>query len=251
MLQTRDIQLGCYEIFKEFDRFCRNNNLRYYLLGGTMLGAIRHKGFIPWDDDMDVGMPREDYEKLLRVRGHFEEKGIAVKNSNTEKNYSYDFTKMTRTVDGADVELFLDIFPLDGCPYVSPKKIKGYYTRFDTLRMMKNSHFMTLENKNAVKKVLVCLLRLNSLKKYLKVMDKYLKRNGFDDSAAVGNFSGHWREKEIMPKHIYGTPTLVEFEGKMYYGVENPDAYLTAMYGDYMKIPPEKERLTHFNLGEE
>ncbi len=66
------IQQGCFEIFKEFDLFCRIHNLRYYLLGGTMLGAIRHKGFIPWDDDIDVGMPRKDYEKMLSLSEAFE-----------------------------------------------------------------------------------------------------------------------------------------------------------------------------------
>lgn len=78
-------------------------------------------------------------------------------------------------------------------------------------------------------------------------MNKYLMKNSFERSPFVGNFSGHWEEKEIMQKEIYGNPTLIQFEGEMYYGVENSHAYLSNLYGDYMKLPPLEEQLSHFS----
>ena len=89
----RKIQMEVYEIFKEFDILCRKYKLRYYMLGGTMLGAVRHKGFIPWDDDMDVGMPREDYEKLLIIgKKYFEHKNFKLLNGRWEEEFIFDFS---------------------------------------------------------------------------------------------------------------------------------------------------------------
>ena len=141
----RKIQMEVYEIFKEFDILCRKYKLRYYMLGGTMLGAVRHKGFIPWDDDMDVGMPREDYEKLLIIgKKYFEHKNFKLLNGRWEEEFIFDFSKIMKKIeiDNKSLEIFLDIFPLDGCPNTDLKGIKKYYQKFDILRMMKNTHLM-------------------------------------------------------------------------------------------------------------
>lgn len=150
--------------------------------------------------------------------------------------------------NGKEIEIFLDVFPLDGCPYKDKKHIKRYYDKFDRLRFVKNSHYMILRNKNIIKKAIVLLLRLCPLSVYKKLMDKYIEKNDFDTSVSVGNFSGHWREKEIMEKAFFGTPKLIKFEDGMYYGVEHADEYLTAIYGDYMVPTPVDERETHFDI---
>lgn len=252
-ISIREIQDEVFSIFKLFDAYCRANDLRYYLIGGSMLGAVRHGGFIPWDDDMDVGMPRSDYKKFaLGMQSFLDEQNVRafVQCPGVSKEYSFDFIKIMKKVsfNGKEIEIFLDVFPLDGCPYKDKKHIKRYYDKFDRLRFVKNSHYMTLQNKNIIKKAIVLLLRLCPLSVYRKLMDKYIEKNDLDTSVSVGNFSGHWREKEIMEKSVYGNPTLVRFEDGMYYGIENADAYLTAMYGNYMIPTPADEREMHFDI---
>ena len=245
---VRMIQAHLFPVFRSFDRLCREQGLRYYLLGGTMLGAIRHRGFIPWDDDMDVGMPRPDYERLLKLLKTRPREDLRAWNAENDPSCTYDFTKLMRTaqVDGNTLDLFLDVFPLDGCPTCSEAGIRRYYLGFDRLRIMKNARAMTLEGKGPVKRLAVRLLRLIPMRFWKRRMDRYLARAPFDTSPAVGNFSGHWREKEIMPREIYGTPTTVFFEDGEYFGVSDPHAYLSRMYGDYMKIPEEHQREYHF-----
>lgn len=153
-MNIKKIQQEVFCIFKQFTKICEQHNLKYYLLGGTMLGAIRHRGFIPWDDDMDVGMPRNDYNKLLSLKKEFSQNKILNSYENT--NCSYDFTKIMKNVldeQGNTVEIFLDIFPLDGCPNRTKRGIRSYWRKFDFLRMQKNSHFISLENKGVFKKM--------------------------------------------------------------------------------------------------
>ena len=238
-------QLGVFGIFKEIDRICRKHGLSYYLLGGTMLGAKRHKGFIPWDDDMDVGMPREDYERFLSVASG-ELKDARLYYTGINYQYPFDFAKAVEIKDGKP--LFVDIFPLDGCPKRDSAGIERHYKKFCFLRIAKNSHFMTLKGKNPLKKAIVVALRVTPLERYQRIMHTFLLKNTFDNSPCVGNYSGHWKANEIMERSIYGTPTLVYFEDGYYYGVEKPDEYLTHLYGDYMKLPPLEQRcVSHSN----
>lgn len=251
-MEIRELQEEIFSIFKLFDAYCRENGLRYYLLGGSMLGAVRHNGFIPWDDDMDVGMPRSDYKKLMfNIQKFLDEHAgnMFVQCTEINRNFSHDYIKIMKkiTFHGKELEVFLDVFPLDGCPYKDKKHIKKYYKKLDILRWMKNSHYMSLQNKNVIKKAIVILLRLCPLSVYRKIMSHYLERNDFDTSVSVGDFS--WVcEEAIMEKSIYGNPTLVQFEDGMYYGVQNADAYLTAMYGDYMTPTPVEQRETHLDI---
>lgn len=248
--EIRIVQLQVFEIFKAFDAYCKEHNLRYYMLGGSMLGAVRHKGFIPWDDDMDVGMPREDYEMLLKERADcLSTDEYTLLCGKWDERFTFDFAKIMKKIPVGEKQLdvFLDIFPLDGCPAEDPQKIKKYYQKFDFIRMMKNTHVMELKNKNFPKKIVVVIGRLIPVKTYRKMMDRFLKKNGFYESISGGNFSGHWEDREIMDRNIYGEPQLIEFEGGLYYGVEHPHEYLTQLYGDYMTMPPLEEQLSHFD----
>ncbi len=245
MSDIRHIQQLTLSIFATFAELCKKNNLSYYLLGGSMLGAVRHQGFIPWDDDIDVGMPREDYQKMLVAAPEQLPTNLIVMNSLDYDAFPYDFTKIIEEC-GDHETVFLDIFPLDGCPSDNPKVIRRYYRWFNMLRTMKNSHFMQLKGKPLHKRIAVRLLRVIPLATYRKWMERYLLRYSPDDSPAIGNYSGRWGAREIMPKTFYGAPTPVLFEHDTYFGVECPDDYLRTLYGDYRKLPPiEQQKPSH------
>ena len=247
--EIKSIQAEAFLLFKDFDKACRTNHLRYYMIGGTMLGAVRHRGFIPWDDDIDVGMPRPDYERFI---SEIElPNGIKKWNTNTSNECYIEFTKLKKPISNESVpsikEVFIDLFPLDGCPKSDQKGIHSYWAKFNFIRTMKNGHAMTLEGKPLYKKMGVLLLRSIPKRTYHSIMKRYLLRNSFDESCAVGNFSGHWEDKEIMEKSVYGTPKLAYFEDDEYYGVELPHEYLSNMYGDYMTPPTEDQIEMHYS----
>lgn len=243
------IQRNVFDMFLLFDSYCRQKGLRYYLLGGSMLGAVRHHGFIPWDDDIDVGMPRNDYKYFIHNFDFSNLEGLFLLNRESKEFCSYDFSKLIKTVSLKDgeKEVFLDIFPLDGCPFASSIGIKVYYNAFNLLRLMKNSHYMSLENKNIIKKTIIRVFKTIPLMLWYRILDIYLESNSFEKSKSVGNFSGHWGYKEIMQKYIYGEPKLIQFENNEYYGIQESDLYLKKMYGDYMRIPSTDERQSHYD----
>lgn len=243
--EIREIQMGIFQIFKDFEQICRDNSLTYYLIGGSMLGAVRHKGFIPWDDDMDVGMPRDDYEKFLNIILDKTNSDLLIDNSIVDNLCARDFTKLRKRINfhKNSYNVFLDVFPLDGAP--SKDKIERYYKKIDTIRLIKNSHFMKTKGKTLVNKAVVFAMRLVPLKYYRRFLDRQLKKNNFYDSPAGGNFFGY--PQEVMPVEYYGNPTPIYFEDGYYFGVENPDRYLTQVYGDYMKLPSLAERSNHLD----
>lgn len=244
------IQNKIFELFKIVHSFCVENSIRYYFLGGSMLGAVRHNGFIPWDDDIDIGMPRADYEKFLVLFNdlYSESLDIRVYNYMSDSSCSFDFTKLLHrlTINDVEQDVFVDIFPLDGCPFSSKFGIKLFYCNFNLMRLAKNTHFMDENKGNVIRKYIIKLLKLRSLDKWESLLNNYLKRNSFDTCKFAGNYSGHWGSKEIMQKSVYGEPRLIYFVDNYYFGVSEPDIYLTNLYGNYMKLPDEKDRLSHF-----
>lgn len=241
-----------------FHKFCDKYNLRYYIIAGTMLGAIRHKGFIPWDDDIDVGMPRSDYEKLRQLA-----------NTTTEKEYLFEFPSennleypylIAKLYDTSTtlVEkqrypikrgIYIDIFPLDGIGNtIDEAKIN--YKPFDKnfkLYTIITSAF--LKRRSLPKNLAVFIGRvisplfINRYKLQNKI-DKLCKRFDFDDSKLVSNLLGGSALKGIVPQEYFGKPTRIKFEGIDVYGLEQPDLYLKAMYGNYMELPPIEKRVS-------
>ena len=129
-MEVKDIQSNCLDTLVVVDQICKRHNLRYYLVGGTMLGAVRHGGFIPWDDDVDIAMPRADYEKFLRIAPEELTKDRSLQTYSLV-NYPIHFIKVidnrTAVVEkslkhqGLKTEIFIDVFPLDGVPnYLAP-----------------------------------------------------------------------------------------------------------------------------------
>ena len=243
--EVRAIQL---EILDDIDHFCRENNLRYSLGYGTLLGAIRHKGYIPWDDDIDLIMPRPDYDRFL---AEYRSDRNEVIDLNAHPACVETFAKVSRkgTLMVDDLlgrglwGINVDIFPLDGIPS------EGMETYYDKLwekkdmvaricpfykvvghgrglwfvkYLLKRIHYPTRKNVTTLKQELVAALRSNS----------------FEESGMAGTYFESRTCNEFMEKDIYVDYTDLPFEGKTYRGLKRYDDYLTHIYGDYMTPPP-------------
>lgn len=250
------------DILKWFNSFCEENNLRYYLIGGTMLGATRHQGFIPWDDDIDVGMPRDDYNKLAEILScQTNEKYVLETPETLEKDYYYPFSKIydttTTLIENTKYKIkrgvYIDLFPIDGIgdsleeSYKNYKEINRLYdlllTRVTGIR--KGRRFYKNVATVIMQSIPECII--NNKKILHKLICASQKRK-FEDSAFVGNLCGAWRYKEIMPKELFGKPTKILFEGIEVYGVEKPEEYLNYLYGDWEKLPPVEKQISHHDF---
>jgi len=237
-----------------FHEYCVEHGLRYYMIGGTMLGAARHQGFIPWDDDVDVGMPRKDYEKLVKLLSqpngqyvvespkYFSDKIICTYG----KMYHTGTTLIEKSKFNLKKGIYLDIFPLDGFGPTVEDGVKHLkkVTLLDNLLMIRICAFRKgrsfLKNASAM---LGWVLPIN-INKLIGKIDALCASRDFDQEAYVGNLMSVYRQREIMPRSYYGTPTLYRFENLQVYGVEDYEGYLTQVYGDWRKMPPVEQRVS-------
>lgn len=239
-----------------FHNFCVENNLRYYAIGGTMLGAARHEGFIPWDDDIDVGMPRSDYNKLAELLNCKTDGRYVLETPETTANdYYYPFTKLydtkTTLVENTKYKIkrgiYLDIFPFDGFGQTEEDCVKNYkkINKLNKLLLLKVAGIR--KGRKLYKNLGVILFRVIPInpKKILKNLVVQCAKYDYDSCKYVGNSVGAWGLKEIMPAVIIGSPKLYKFENIEIYGVEDADAYLTHVYGNWRELPPVEKRVTH------
>ena len=259
-----ELQAKMLDIFIEFKRVCEKHGLRYYLASGTALGAIRHKGFIPWDDDMDVAMPRRDYDKLMRLGKEFQAP-FFLQNHQSDKSYSQGFAKV-RNSDTTYIEnfylyhninhgLWIDIFPIDGMSKrKNAKKALGPkpYLIWVMFYLSFLGHFWARPRKHTwfiqilLYLVSIIFLPLNIFNWMTKLMIGWMKAISFDKATLVGSYLIFWTfNKEALPKEIYGSGEKVTFEGVEAIVPSKYHEYLSAKYGDYMKLPPEHKREGH------
>jgi lipopolysaccharide cholinephosphotransferase len=235
------------EILDEFVRICKENNFIYFIIAGTLLGAVRHKGFIPWDDDIDVAMPRKDYEKFLDFYENIKETGFFVLSDRYPNKIICPFTKLCKkgTVSlNMAKAINIDIFPFDNCilPFLSLQtklinRIWGLY------RIKSNCDVPRKKIKFILSKILCFFLPLrfiHFIHKRLCLLFNNLNTN------YITSFSGKYGYKKETHKYDTMYPLLkIVFEGKQYFAPGNWDLYLKNMYGNYMELPPVEQRIGH------
>lgn len=254
--EIMDIEL---EMLKVFSGLCDENNLYYTLSGGTLLGAIRHNGFIPWDDDIDVTMPRPDFERLQRMiqAGSLELPGhLRFISWFTDPRADIPFIKLidTRTIVeekymANDTALWIDIFAIDGCPD-NEKKLKDQFRESKLIRnILFKKQTRAGTGKSRVKSTLKDIIR-NSLKtidgKWLCTrLDTISSKYSFESSMTAACIMWGYGPQERVNKEKWITPIEVEFEGCKFKAPSNYDEYLSNLYGDYMQLPEESKRISH------
>lgn len=252
--ETRQLQLVELDIFKEFISVCDKLHLRYYILGGTLLGAVRHQGFIPWDDDVDVGMLREDYEVFLEQAVDLLPKHLFLQSLHTEDKYYRNSAKI-RHNDTAYIEtiikdmnihhgVFIDIFPLDNYP-VKPMEQWWFQTKAKMIGAAINNECGWDKESSWVKKLLKKPLKWKYPTMHSAVLAKENLYKSVPFSGLVANHCGAWGKKEIVPAQWYAEGCQLQFEGLMVSAPKEYEKWLTQVYGDYMQMPPEEKRVTH------
>ncbi len=248
------------DILKAFIEVCEKLNLKYYALGGTMLGAVRHHGFIPWDDDIDVGMLRKDYEIFMEKGQELLPEHLFLQNRKTDSECPVPYAKI-RDSRTAFIEtvykykkmnhgIFIDIFPLDYYPDNDSegKRLFGKKKRI-AYRMYREYNIPGETKSPPVKEFVKNFVSTALIAVYpsgYKAEDKFdEKLKSLKKSRRVTNYYGVWSKKEIVPCEWYGDGCNGVFEGIIIKLPSQYDKLLTQIFGDYMEYPPVEERITH------
>lgn len=252
----RNLQLTELELLKEADRICRKNHIRYAIIAGTMLGAVRHGGFIPWDDDADIGMLREEYEKFrIACERDLDHERFYFQDHRNTPGYRWGYGKL-RMKDTLFLRehqehmpyeqgVFIDIFPLDQVP---ENKLLRTLKNFECfcVRKILWSKVGKIADRNKVKRVIYQCLDHIPERNVLQYYESMVKRAGKLDSSMVRILLFPTPNSEYMyRKKWYLETAPMVFEGYTFAGVKDADDYLRFKFGDYMTLPPEKDRKTH------
>lgn len=260
-LEMKDIQKVSLGILKFVTGICERNGFRYSLMYGTLIGAIRHKGYIPWDDDVDIMMPRPDYEKFLEyVRNHKEDMGVyEVFNESTHKDYLYTITRVSDSryeifkddEKNCGMGIFIDVYPYDGLGDDYDKALDMLRrTRrlcdiiVDITRTRHNPSSMNWRGQAVMKlkRMVNSCLGLNYFRKKLTLASRIYD---YDKSEFVGPAVWYFTnpKKVLFRRSMFDDLVKVPFEDGEFYVPADYDSLLTQEYGNYMQLPPPEKRI--------
>ncbi len=254
--ELRNFQIAQLDLLEITDDICRRLNLRYYIIGGTLLGAVRHKGFIPWDADIDIAMPRYDYEIFLQYWKENPNERYFYQHYTTEKNHLSPHAilkiKNTKVVMNERVSrynpkcegIYMDVFPLDNPPN-SLKQQKKQANKIKRIRRITEikagyNYINTTFYKKVTKRALQMMLSLVSFTYLNRKLDDCMKKYSIKDGEYLVSMASHYSYvKQLMPSEIYGVPTSINFENKLFNAPAQTHEYLTRIYKDYMELPSQ------------
>lgn len=264
--EIRNYQLSQLELLEQTDKICTELNIHYYMIAGTVLGAIRHGGFIPWDADIDIAMKREDYEKFRTYWLENPSERFVYQHYSTEKNHlsphailrikgTHVFYKEREvgTFCPQHDGIYMDIFPLDDAPIQESKQKKQmkkikFIKRVIDFKIARTYGSQTGMLKRILKKIIQICLTPFSLQYLNKILDDTMKKHDGAGSGYIVSMASHYSYwKQLMPIEMYGDPIRVNFENRLFCAPAKIDEYLKKLYGDYMKLPPEDKRFSELD----
>ena len=263
--ELRSLQLVILNIGRIFAEICERHHLRYYMVGGTMLGAIRHKGFIPWDDDMDVAMPRPDYEKFIEIVRDELPTGYTFLNYKQDADYMRYFSRIVdknvRVTNASNTKklvenAWLDIFPLDGMPRTVPGRMIHFWHLTAWRFFYHASCFKQLVNlrrpgRPKYQQLLIKFMQTTHIganldtKKLMARIERLLLKYPYDKAKYMVSLFGAYMTREIVDKKLLGEGEMYSFETLKLRGPEQYDAFLTHFFGDYMTPPKDADKDKH------
>lgn len=260
MMQTSDEIAGdrlkavLYEILQDVHHFCERNGIRYCLYGGTLLGAVRHKGFIPWDDDIDIAMPRPDYERFCKT---YVSNRYAVHTYKTDPDYLMPFAKVcdNRTVlvenryPHISLGVNIDVFPLDGVESIQDAREKEIRRRnlyyFLDLRNISWKQMRREFRHWILRSIQHFALRLVPNRFFVGRFERDMAKTGFGEHPFRGCVVWGYGVSETCPADVYSDfGGTMEFESGRFHVQKGWHEYLSSVFGDYMQLPPEEKRKT-------
>lgn len=257
--ELKQLQSTELDILNEFDRICKKHNIDYILTAGTLLGAIRHNGFIPWDDDIDVAMSRENYNKFIKIqKKELNNEKYYFQSMETDKEFGLPFGKLRRkntlyleTTSPLSKEkqgIWIDIFPIDK---ISENKLIAFITfvrvfYYKTIIAFKlNFKYASTGIKKLIFNIIKFLSKFYSIESAKKHYYRIIEKENKKETKMCINHGGAYLLKEIVPINYYNNITNHKFENKDYYIPIKYDEFLTSIYGDYMTPPPIEKRKAH------
>lgn len=255
--QLKKIEL---ELLLQIHDICEREGFRYSLGGGTLLGAVRHRGFIPWDDDIDIMMPRPDYDAFISyclssdvpfriLSWETDQKYVDL----SAKAYNPDTVLEDDNIEGGDaIGVNIDIFPVDGLGDSYKKAKKAFRSTSFKRNLLIASHwkkfFRSKTHAWYYEPFRFCFFVLSRFVNKSKLFDsiqKRYKKIDFNSVKFAGAVGGSYREKEILSQSVWTEYINLPFEGHDFRAVAGYDTYLSSIYGDYMQLPPEGKRVSH------
>ena len=245
------------KILDYVDEFCKNNSINYWLDCGTLLGAIRHKGYIPWDDDIDIGMLRDDYEKFMKLFNKYNDSQYKFHCYEIDNEWHLPYGKILdeNTImyepdekTGIKQSVFIDLFVYDNAPN-DEKELNKMYKKRDLYKKLNNlqiysGFYIEKKNKyNFIRYPIHLLMQLFPKRYFVKKGIELSKKYSNEETTRIGNFTSS--TKICCNKDIFNIFVKVEFEGKKYLAPVGYDEWLKSFYGDYMKLPPKEKRVSH------
>lgn len=246
------------DIAKEMHDILVRHDIPYYMLGGSQLGAVRHQGIIPWDDDMDFGVPRDFFQNAVDVLSRELPPRYKLRTTFDSPRILGDLCKIEDTATliqettwkshlKDEMGVFIDLFPLDYSD--------GKYDLFSRDRVigflvgLQKYRFCSLKPRPFGKKIVAAIIKIVLLGVNRPFFTMFIRRFLLKKSGShYANYYGAWMKKETVPISVFGVPTLYKVNDIMLYGVQDADKYLKSLYGDYMKLPSLEWRNAHLHL---
>lgn len=250
--EIQQIELG---ILEKIDAFCKARGLRYSLCGGTLLGAVRHKGFIPWDDDVDIFMPRPDYEIF---RKEFSSEEISVHTHRNDSNYIYPFAKVydnkTILIEHAypttPIAVYVDVFPIDGFPNLDKSVKRAKHARSLLWRLSAYKQASKVYHPRKLHKHLQWLLARVVLwafpyRLFCELLQRAVSLHDYEKCPFRGCMVWGYGAREVLPANAFDSFIEIEFEGRKFSVMKGWAIYLKNLYGDFLQLPPPEKRISN------